>query len=156
SGGGFHPSTGNVIQGNLVGVGIGGGAIPNASAGIELWSLEGGTTVGGTGVGEENVIAFNGLGGPPGSGAAGGSVQQGAGNVILGNSIYGNTGKGIDFDPPFGALPFPNDEGDGDSGPNNFQNFPLLTGVTITPASIRVQGTLNSTPNHAFLFEFYA
>ncbi len=149
-------STGNVIQGNHIGIGLAGSPIPNSTAGIELFGPDGGTIVGGTAAGEENYIAFNGLGNPPGAIAPGVSVQFGAGNVILGNSIFQNTGKGIDFYFPANPLPYPNDIEDADSGPNTLQNFPILTGVTITPTSIRVQGTLNSVPQHGFLFEFYA
>ena len=50
----------------------------------------------------------------------------------------------------------PNDTGDADSGPNNLQNFPLLTTVSRDGASTIVEGTLNSTPNTTFRLEFFA
>jgi parallel beta-helix repeat protein len=149
-------NTGNVFQGNSIGLGADGqSAIPNIFAGIAVFG-GGHATIGGTATGEENVIAFSGLGVFPRVIAPGVWVVGSTGNVIVGNSIFGNTGKGIDFYFPANPLPYPNDVGDPDSGPNNLQNFPLLTGVTITPTNIRVQGTLNSTPSHLFLFEFYA
>jgi len=47
-----------------------------------------------------------------------------------------------------------NDDGDGDSGPNNLQNFPVLTSATI--GSTTIEGTLNSTPDTEFRLEFFA
>jgi hypothetical protein len=149
----------NTIQGNRIGIGLNGAPIPNLLAGIAAWAAGGNTVIGGVGNGLENLIAYNGLGtGTPGHPAAapGVWVQNGSGNVIRGNSIFGNTGKGIDFSFPASFLPYANDLGDADTGPNNLQNFPLITGVTITPTSIRIQGTLNSKPITTYLIDFYA
>ena len=43
-----------------------------------------------------------------------------------------------------------NDAGDGDTGANNLQNFPVLAA-----AAGGVQGTLNTTPNTVFRIEFF-
>ena len=68
--------------------------------------------------------------------------------AILGNSISGNAGpRGIDLG---GDGVTANDAGDADEGPNNRQNFPVLTG-----GGGGVQGTLNSFPNATFRIEFF-
>lgn len=97
-------------------------------------------------VDQPNTIAFNGTDGV--------SVRADAtsGNVIRGNRIYENGGLGIDLDPDGVTL---NDPGDVDTGPNNLQNFPVISFVesgTVT----RVVGTLNSTPDSTFALDFYA
>jgi hypothetical protein len=50
----------------------------------------------------------------------------------------------------------PNDAGDGDIGPNNLQNFPVLTSASSTAASTFITGTLNSTPDNTFELEFFS
>ena len=113
------------------------GPLPNGGHGVFLDGT--GTTLGGTTSGADNVIANNGL--------AGVRVNSGTGHAVLGNSIFGNAGLGIDVGP--GVSP-PNDAGDGDTGANNLQNFPVLTAV-----AGGVQGTLNSTPNSTFTIQFF-
>jgi hypothetical protein len=68
---------------------------------------------------------------------------------IFGNAIFSNAGLGIDLG--FNGVT-PNDVGDGDTGPNNLQNSPVLTSVTASS----VEGTLNSTPNTSFGVQFFA
>lgn len=77
--------------------------------------------IGGTVAGAGNLIAFN--------GAHGVRVLNGIGTGILSNSIYANGLLGIDLDP---AGITPNDNGDGDMGPNKLQNFPVLTSASTT------------------------
>ena len=48
--------------------------------------------------------------------------------AILANSIYSNTGLGIDLEGASGVTP--NDSGDGDSGPNDLLNFPVINSLT--------------------------
>ena len=50
----------------------------------------------------------------------------------------------------------PNDSGDGDTGPNDLQNFPVLTSALISGNTTTLDGTLNSTPNSTFGIEFYS
>jgi hypothetical protein len=86
-------SDGNVIQGNLIGTDPSGAAGPgNTDHGI-LLSGAVGSSVGGQGSGEGNIIAFNGL---DGLFATGGGAAR---NLISGNSIFLNGGLGIDLAP---------------------------------------------------------
>src|SRR5262249_34930981 len=73
------------------------------------------------------------------------------GVTIWSNSIYNNGELGIDLNDDQVT---PNDDGalDADSGPNGFQNFPEITWVALS-SSFRVD--LYSTPNTAFLFQFF-
>jgi hypothetical protein len=69
-------------------------------------------------------------------------IWAGSGYSSLRNPIYSNSGLGINLDHE--GIPYPNltynDPGDGDSGPNDLQNFPVLTSATPTS----VTGYLNS------------
>ena len=75
------------------------------------------------------------------------NVFAGAGHAIVGNSIFSNSALGINLGP---AGVTPNDAGDGDTGANNHQNFPVLAA-----AAGGVQGTFNSTPNGTFTIHYY-
>ncbi len=76
---------------------------------------------------------------------------------ISGNSIGGNGGLGIEL-ATLGGFDgvTPNDPGDGDSGANGLQNFPVVTSAASQGASTRVQGTFNSMPNGDYVLEFFA
>jgi cysteine-rich repeat protein len=50
----------------------------------------------------------------------------------------------------------PNDPGDGDEGPNNLQNFPVLTSVSSTSGDTTVEGMLNSAPTATYRIEFFS
>ena len=84
-------------------------------------------TIGGTGAGQGNTVAFNG-----GVFGYGGVTVTGQQIRIRGNRIYGNlspsssAGLGIDLPPGGNFGVTPNDPGDGDSGPNGLQNYPIL------------------------------
>jgi hypothetical protein len=83
-----------------------------------------------------------------------GSVAAGTGNSIRGNSIHTNSKLGIDLAADSVTV---NDAGDGDPGPNNLQNFPVLTStVTNGVDTITIDGTLNSTASTTFYIDFYA
>jgi hypothetical protein len=91
-----------------------------------------------------NVIAFN-------SGA--GIIVQDAGstgNSLRGNAIYSNGGLGIDLGRDGVTL----NDSVGHAGPNNFQNFPALSLVEVG-AMTHAVGSLNGTPNSAFVIDFY-
>ena len=147
------PPTGNIVQGNFIGVGADGSTpVPNRVQGVRI-STALNTTVGGSAPGAGNVIAFN---GPAEEIEVNGIELIGENtlnNSIRGNFIYSNGRLGIDINPS-GVTP--NDAGDVDGGPNNRQNFPLITSVVSTAGQTTITGTLNSTPNTTFVFDFYA
>ncbi|MEZ5466525.1 MAG: Ig-like domain-containing protein [Lysobacterales bacterium] len=82
--------------------------------------------------------------------------SAGTGNSIRPNRIFANgisgTGLGIDL----GDLgPLSNDPGDGDGGPNNGQNKPVLSDSQLNPDGTRqVTGLLNSQ-NGSFIIDIY-
>lgn len=139
------PPAGNLIQGNLIGLNsLGTGPLPNNQEGI-LISNAFNNTVGGTQLEAANKIAFN--------GGVGIRLMGGTGNAIRGNSIFSNGGMGIDLDPPGVTA---NDGTDSDIGPNNLQNFPVLTSVMSLGNSTTIQGSLKSIPNATFQIDFYS
>jgi hypothetical protein len=168
--GGTVAGAGNVISGNTIGIQMGDftycmGTVGNGpSVGVQIRS----NTIGGAGTlpngsgitivaGSNNLIDGNSIF-YNGSGViiTGGTGSQG--NQISHNGIFRNRSLGIDLG---GDGVTPNDSNDADSGPNNFQNYPVINSVTIssgTPHSgpfARVTGTLNSTPNSTFRLEFF-
>jgi CSLREA domain-containing protein len=139
-------ASGLLIQGNLIGTDATGTLpLPNHERAISLTSDQ--VTIGGTGAGEGNVIAFNGTGAFSG----GVRVESGTGDTIRGNSMFGNAIAGIDLGTD-GVTP--NDAGDADTGPNNRQNFPLIKTVTYG-AQTQVAGLLHSVAATTFDVDVY-
>jgi hypothetical protein len=128
-----------------------------------------------------NLIEFNGTAGIAvfGNPAQNNATQaQNSGNSILGNSDFENGRSnptfllGIDLTNQFvfpkddGATP--NDGGKnlagtaaphGDaSNPNNFQNTPVITSVTLVAGGVQIAGTLTQsvTPNTMYRIEFFS
>lgn len=132
----IEASSSTVIQGNTIEA--------NTQNGIEIDITSNTNTIGGNLSGSGNIIDAN--------GGAGVLVESGTANPILANSIFANSGLGIEL-APIGVTP--NDTGDGDTGPNNLQNFPVLT-EALTGSSTVIKGTLNSTINGTFTIEFYS
>ncbi len=137
-------SSGNLIQGNLIGT--------DSTRALNLGNLSNGiyvtagssNSIGGAVYGAGNTIAFN--------GAAGVQIVSGTGNLVRANSIDSNGGLGIDLGPT-GVTP--NDPGDADTGANELQNYPVLTNVTASWTSTFIQGSLNSRPNSTFQIDYY-
>jgi hypothetical protein len=134
---------GNTVRSNHVGVTPSGTLDGNGGAGVYCGGS--GNTVGGTTTAEGNRIAGN-----SGSGVVVAGLVE-TGNTIRLNSIYDNNGLAIDLGDDGET---PNDALDGDSGPNMWQNFPVITSVDVINGQI--QGTLNSTANQSFWVDIYS
>ena len=132
----LQPASNNQVSNNRIGTAQNGtSSLPNAGDGV-LIAAPGNPVTG-------NTIAFN--------GGAGVRVNEGTGNSIK-NSIFSNGGLGIDLVPAGGSPgPTPNDADDADSGPNQLQNFPVITRAD----GAIIEGTLQSTPNTTFSIEVF-
>ncbi len=135
------------IQGNWIGTSVSGTLdLGNLGAGV---TVGGRAIVGGVGAGEGNVITHNALG----VHVLGNTTTA----TIRGNRIDNNDGLGIDLGDvtsiPDGVTP--NDALDGDSGPNDLQNYPELDSA-IAGAMTQVFGTFSGAPNATFDLDFYA
>jgi uncharacterized repeat protein (TIGR01451 family) len=138
------------IQGNRIGTTLGGlTALGNQQTGIEINGGDG-SQIGGTFGDAGNIIAFNGAAGNQG----GVRIISGINIPILSNSIDNNFGLGIALGTSLS--PTPNDVGDGDTGPNQLQNYPVLERVVTAAGRTLIQGTLSSTPNTAFTIQFFS
>lgn len=147
----------NVIAGNSIGVNVAGDPLGNGFDGIRLQTGVSNNVIGTNGDGlrddvEGNHIAYNGLAGiVVGLNADATTTVR---NAIRGNSIHSNGGLGIDLGRDGVTL---NDIGDGDAGPNDLQNFPVLyNAVAVSPVGTAVAGTLRSVPGVSFTIDFYA
>ena len=130
----------NIVANNLIGANAAGSAaLPNGTAGVIVTSSASDNFIGAVGGVNANIIAFN--------AQSGVRVITGINNSIRGNAMFQNGQLGIDLGI---AGVTPNDTGDADGNGNNQQNFPVLTAA---PGG--VQGTLNSTPNTAFVVELF-
>jgi hypothetical protein len=140
-------STGNTIQNNIIGADSSGtGPIANGGNGITITGATN-NTIGGTTAGTANIIAFN------NGGHGGVGVISGTGNRVLGNSIFSNTVLGINLGDDGVTL---NDAGDGDTGANNRQNFPVITTAMSGGGFTAIQCTLNSRPSTTYRIEFFS
>jgi CSLREA domain-containing protein len=131
-------ATGNLILGNT---------ITNSTAqGVDIAGSASNNQIGGTNSGDGNLITQNTL--------AGVLVESGVGNAIWENFIYGNGGLGIDL-APVGVTPNdPQSALDADSGPNELQNYPVLT-VATTGGSQQAVGYLDSAASETYRLEFF-
>ncbi|MDB5353523.1 MAG: Cna domain protein [Planctomycetota bacterium] len=138
-------TTGNIIQSNLIGLQSDGvTALANTGDGV---FVDGATNsqIGGTVAGAANTIANN--------AGAGVFVNTGTGISIRRNSIFGNTGLGIDLAPKGVNQNVATNPG---VGPNNLQNYPVITGVVTTNNVTTVTGTLHSAPSTSYSIEIYS
>ncbi len=144
----------NAVEGNVIGTDMTGTLdLGNGLSGVELSIGANSNTIGGTAAGAGNVMAYN--------QAYGIHLVSTAGtdNTLLGNQLYANTDLGINLsggtEDGFGVTA--NDSGDGDTGPNSLQNYPVLTSVvTDGMGTITISGSLNSTASTDFRIEFFS
>ena len=168
--GGSTAAEGNWIAAALVGVEVGGptagmniryNRIGTDAAGTANWGMQANGILienSGGGAGPTNVyissntVAFSGQ-----SSAYDAGIEvldtAGANISISANSIYSNVGMGIDLGV---AGVTANDAGDADTGPNNLQNYPVLTSATYGGDRVLIVGTLNSTASTSFRIEFFS
>ncbi len=142
-------TSGNFVEGNFIGTDSTG---TNGIAGFINVELQNGATgnfIGGVNPGAGNVIAFA---------SFLGVVLYDAdttNNSIRGNSIFNNY-MGIHLvGNEYYPYVTPNDVGDGDTGPDNLQNFPVITNAFGYGTSTVILGTLNSATNSSFLIDVY-
>lgn len=139
TGPGIHLASTNPVrvQSNLIGTALGGvTALPNGGAGVVVES-SGDRILG-------NTIADN--------TGAGVSVLSGTADTISRNRISGNGGLGIDLG---GDGVTPNDAGDLDVGPNELQNFPVLSAAVAAGRTLAVQGSLDAKPLQTYQVELF-
>ena len=153
----FNVGNGNgtVIEGNFIGTDSTGTLdLGNQGSGIILNSS--GVTIGGTVVGAGNIIAYNEAATfDPGDGInfQSSKVTQ---DSILSNSIFDNAGLGIDFgNGPTLNHPWPPGVSP-NTGPNNYQNYPVLTSSVSDNAGTTIQGSLNGPQGTQFLIQFFS
>ena len=148
---GIGDSSGNVIQGNFIGTQADGvSPLGNARIGVTFAHGAHDNVVGGTSASSGNVIAFNVNGVVVGT--AGFGFPDSTGISVLGNNIFSNAGLGIDL---AGDGVTANDDCDTDTGPNNLQNYPVLTSITATSGNVNIIGTLNGAEGTTFRLEFF-
>ncbi|MBT4497741.1 MAG: hypothetical protein HOC74_08470 [Gemmatimonadetes bacterium] len=132
--------TGNRVEGNIIGADVSGtAALGNTGSGVWTGS---GIRVGGLASEAGNLIAYN---------SQFGVRVGGTGNAIWSNEIHSNSNLGIALGV---AGVTPNDVGDGDTGNNDLQNYPVLSAAFTSNSTI--SGSLNSTANTTFRLEFFA
>jgi parallel beta-helix repeat protein len=135
------------IQSNLIGTTVNGESpLENAATGITISANAKEVAIGDVGLG--NVIAHNQSRGIHLDEAGTTSIS------ILYNSIFSNGGEGIELGTD-GVTP--NDAGDVDAGPNNLQNYPVITSAVLTSGnSTSVGGSFNGEPNKTYRIQLFA
>jgi hypothetical protein len=143
-------ATDNAVLGNLIGTDKEGTEkLGNVGSGVSV-GCDGcdDNIVGGTLPDTANTIAFNGN-----DGVTVHILTSDTSVSILRNSIFSNGDLGIDLDDD-GVTP--NDLGDGDTGPNGLQNYPVLSSAENAGGKTTIEGVLNSKPNETFKVRFFS
>ena len=153
---------GNLVQRNTLGVAVNGNGFLNSGAGVRITSADG------------NIVGSSPASGISGNllantirymGAGGVLIGGGSGNTVRSNRIYDNgiSGEGLDLDLGIDGVTA-NDSGDGDTGANNLQNFPLVGVVYFlaapapgaTQVAANAVATLNTLPGTYRVDAYYA
>ena len=144
-------TSGNWVEGNFIGTdstgtnGVGNGPASFYGANVELQSGASGNFIGGITPGAANVIAFSSVKGVLLFDATT------TNNAIRGNHIFGNTNLGIDL----GNVGVTLNHTGFLAGPNDLQNYPVITNAFGYATSTVISGTLNSLPGSLFYIDFY-
>ncbi len=132
-----------IIQGNNIGVDANGeNDLGNLSSGLA--GSHNGSTIGGRGTGEPNIIVNNDVSGI--------YLFSGVDNQVISNSIYNNGNLGISW--AF-LVPTTNDNLDLDTGTNNRQNYPIIDTSCYEVNNLNVQGSFNSEANKSYYVELF-
>ncbi|PWN07178.1 Ig-like domain-containing protein, partial [Rhodohalobacter mucosus] len=152
-------ASGNVIQGNFIGTDLNGAPqadTGNFSDGIKIQQGASNNIIGldETGAGLRNIIAGNGEIDESGVTVVDNNSLN---NRISGNSIFGNLTTGIDLG---GDGTTDNDADDSVTGPNNLQNFPVLTSAVYDGAVSQLTSTFSvpsdpANSDYPLRIEFY-
>jgi hypothetical protein len=141
----------NYLFGNQIGLGANGAALGNALDGVLIVDADDTLVgVGGSGsytYGLANTIAYNRRAGVAIAG-------QAVSNHVDRNALFANRGLGIDLGAN-GEVEA-NDWLDADLGPNQFQNYPVLTLPANPSPSFSLAGMLHSEANTTYTLDFYA
>ncbi|NNC80353.1 MAG: CSLREA domain-containing protein, partial [Acidimicrobiales bacterium] len=130
----------NTIQGNYLGVMADGTTpVPIGSHAIRIFDGAGGNRI------EDNTIVGN-----TGDGIHLSTTAAGA-NAFVGNTIHSNGELGIDLNADEVTA---NDSGDGDGGPNDLLNFPVITSASESAGTVSVDYTLD-LPAGDYHIEFF-
>jgi hypothetical protein len=127
-----YGSSGNVLQGNSIGVNVAGAVVPNIYQGVSLFAGAISNVIGGTTLGAANLIAGNGYDGVD----IFDSASQD--NSVRGNSVV-NNGGGL------GLV----------NGGNFSAPAPVLASASVA-TNLTVAGSLTSAASTAFHLDFYA
>ena len=144
-------SAGNEVEGNLIGTTAdGSGALGNGDQGVFIAAASN-NTIGDPDPSDgptnaANTIAFNDKDGIVIS-------SIGTGNRILPNQFFQNGQVGIDLQGTNDVTA--NDDDDPDPGPNNLQNFPVITSATRSGSTTTITGTLNSNPSQTYTIQCF-
>ncbi len=140
------------VQGNKIGTDVTGlFALGNAVDGIRIFGNVSDSLIGGTGAGEGNLIAFNQRGGIFAVTASPGFPPKR--NAIRGNSIVFNFDLGIDLGED-GVTP--DDLRDFDLGPNDRQNFPVITSALVSGGGTTIRGVVLGRPNATYAIDLFS
>ena len=141
-------SDGIIIEGNYIGVGSDGVTAVGNADGVHFEDNTTNAMIGGSTSAAANVIAYSSTYGVfiNGNGALG--------NTVRGNRIFRNGGLGIDL---IGNGPTPNDSGDGDTGPNNLQNWAVMKTASIADdGTFSYEVDTSSFASGTYTIDFYA
>ena len=147
----------NLIAGNLIGTAANGtSALGNGWDGVVFFDGASSNVVGlsANGAGAGNTIAFNGL---TGVYVGSDNTDLSIGDTVRGNTIFSNNAIGINLvggtEDAYGVTA--NHIGGALPGPNELQNYPVITNAVAGATSTTVSGTLNSSANRSFLVDVY-